>query len=265
MPTPFPGMDPYLERCGIWEQVHTSLIVGIQYHLTPLLRPKYRVAIEQRTYLALLPPDDQLVGMPDVLVFDPGSGPGVTATMVRAPAANVTAIEPEVGVLPLPEEMRERYLEIRDVETDVIVTVIEILSRSNKLSLIGRDQYEAKRMNILSSLTNLVEIDLLRAGKPLAMKASRQSDYRIVISRRQYRPRADLYLFDLRQPIPSVPIPLRPGEKEPLLPMNDLLHTLYDQGGYDLAVDYTLPAEPPLAAADAEWAAGLIRQTRRSE
>jgi hypothetical protein len=253
MPTPFPGMDPYLEQRGIWEQVHTSLIVAIQYHLTPLLRPKYRVAIEQRSYLTLLPPGDQLVGVPDALITAPDRS-GSASVMVMA----AIAAEPEVGVLPMAEEVRERYLEIRDVHTELVVTVIEILSPSNKLSKTGREQYETKRMNVLSSLTNLVEIDLLRAGRPFAMKASRQTDYRIVISRRQQRPHADLYLFNLRQPIPSFPIPLRPGEQEPVLPLNQLLHTLYDQGGYDLAIDYSRPVDPPLAEADAHWATELL-------
>jgi hypothetical protein len=258
-------MDPYLERRAIWEQVHTELIVDIRRHLQPLVRPRYHVSIEQRTYLAVLPPEDQLIGIPDALVFEPSGGFGSAVLIARPMVADVVAAEPEVGALPLPEEMRERYLEIRDNETDVVVTVIEILSRSNKLSTAGREQYEAKRMNVLSSMTNLVEIDLLRAGKPFAMKASRQSDYRIVISRRQYRPRADLYLFDVRQPIPSFPIPLRPGEKEPILPLNQLLHRLYDQGGYDMAVDYSLPADPPLSEDDAAWAAELVEQVQRSQ
>ena len=59
MPTPFPGMDPYLERRGIWEQVHTDLIVSIRRFLTPLLRPRYHVGIEERTSLAVLPPNEQ--------------------------------------------------------------------------------------------------------------------------------------------------------------------------------------------------------------
>lgn len=257
MPTPFPGMDPYLEQRGIWEQVHADFIVDIRRYLETRVRPRYHVSIEQRTYLALLPPKEQLIGIPDVLVLEP-SGGFAFQTLV----ADTIAAEPEVGVLPMAEEVRERYLEIRDVQTELVVTVIEILSPSNKLSKTGREQYETKRMNVLSSLTNLVEIDLLRAGRPFAMKASRQTDYRIVISRRQQRPHADLYLFNLRQPIPSFPIPLRPGEQEPVLPLNQLLHTLYDQGGYDLAIDYSRPADPPLSEADTQWATELLYPDR---
>jgi len=250
MPTPFPGMDPYLEQRGVWEQVHADLIVDIRRFLTPLLRPRYYVAIEQRTYLSLLPPDDQLVGIPDALVVV--SEGGATAPVATDVAA------PEAGTLPMPQEVRERYLEIRAAETRQVITVLEILSPSNKLTHDGRAHYERKRLNVLASLTNLVEIDLLRAGEPLAMHAPRQTDYRIVVSRSQHRPRADFYLFNVRQPIPTFPIPLRPGESEPALPLNQLLHTLYDEGGYDLMIDYSQPPQPPLSADDTAWAQEIM-------
>jgi len=251
MPTPFPGMDPYLEQRGVWEQVHTGLIVGIQHFLTPLLRPRYHVAIELRTYLSVLPPNDQRVGIPDALV--------IASEGTASPSAPVdVAATPEAGILPMPEEVHERFLEIRTVGTREVVTIIEILSPSNKLSKDGRAQYERKRLQVLASLTNLVEIDLLRAGEPFAMQAPRRTDYRIVVSRSVQRPRAELYLFNVRQPIPDFPIPLRPGESEPVLPLNKLLHTLYDEGGYDLVVDYSQPPDPPLPANDVEWARDVV-------
>lgn len=257
MPTPFPGMDPYLEQRGVWNQVHSDLIVDIRRFLTPRLRPKYHVGIEQRTYLALLPPGEDLVGIPDALVVASGAG----MTMI-APAQS--AVAPEIGILPQPEELRERYLEIRALETQQVVTVIELLSPGNKLSREGRAEYERKRLDVLSSRTNLVEIDLIRAGQPFPMQAPRQSDYRIVVSRSRQRPRADLYLFDLPQPIPDIPIPLQRGETEPVLPLNELLHRLYDEGGYDLIIDYSRPVEPSLRDANADWAHDLLERTRQN-
>ena len=251
MPTPFPGMDPYLERRGLWEEVHTDLIAGIRRFLTPLLRPRYRVAIERRTYLALLPPSEQRVGIPDVLVTSQDT---VATTVTTAPVV----ADPIVAELPMPEEVLERYLEIRDVTTQEVITVIEILSPTNKMTAEGRTQYERKRLKVLGNLTNLVEIDLLRAGEPFAMKVSHQSDYRIVVSRSEHRPQADVYLFSVRDPIPDSPIPLRPGEDEPILPLNQILHDLYDQGGYDLAVDYQQLPEPSLPDKDIEWLAEVL-------
>lgn len=257
MPTPFPGMDPYLERRGLWEEVHTDLIASIRRFLTPLLRPRYRVAIEQRTYLSVLPPDDQLIGMPDVLIrAERGDAP-----LAAGPVA--IAATPVIGELPLPEEVHERYLEVREVATQDVVTVIEILSPANKMSKVGRAQYEEKRLSVLASRTSLVEIDLLRAGKAFAMKIPGQQEvaknnYRIVVSRGWQRPRADFYLFSVREPIPAFPIPLRRGETEPLVPLNQILHELYDQGGYDLAIDYHQAPEPALGDEDGQWAKALL-------
>lgn len=256
MPTPFPGMDPYLERRGLWEEVHTGLITAIQHFLTPLLRPKYRVAIEQRTYLTLLPPNEQFSGKPDVLVTAPKAGSSSTATLTFVSTTGA----PLIGELPMSEEIKERFLEVRDVATQEVITVIEILSPTNKLGKEGRTQYEEKRMKVLASRTSLIEIDLLRAGKPFSMKLPdqhepTQSAYRIVVSRSWQRPRAAIYLFGIRETIPTFPIPLRRGEDEPLLPLNQILHELYDLGGYDLAIDYHQTPEPPLAEEDERWAA----------
>lgn len=257
MPSPFPGMDPYLERPGVWQQIHTTLIVEMQYYLTPLLRPRYHVAIEQSTYLTLLPPPDQRIGIPDVVVTERGQSSG------SAQAAQIltTVAEPIVAELPQLEEIQHRYLEIRDTETQEVITTIELLSPANKIGRQGREQYENKRPHILSSLTNLVEIDLLRTGDPMPMKTPYQNDYRIAVSRSYQRPRADVYLFSVRDPIPDFPIPLRRSEEEPALPLNRLLHDLYDKGGYDLVIDYRQSAIPPISDEDREWLNGLIAST----
>jgi len=257
MPTPFPGMDPYLERPGLWPQVHTALIVELQHFLSPLLRPRYYVAIEQLTYLTILPPAEGRAGAPDVLIVASQNGENVSPGMA---ASAVIAAGPVIAELPQPEEVKQRYLEIHDVETQVVITTIEILSPSNKIGREGRQQYEAKRLKILGSLTNLVEIDLLRAGEPMPMKVPQQNDYRLVISRSHQHPRAEVYLFSLRQPIPDLPIPLRPGEEEPLLPLNQLLHDLYDKSSYDLMIDYRHPPLPPLSKEEAGWAAKLVNE-----
>jgi hypothetical protein len=256
MPTPFPGMDPYLERPGLWVQVHTNLIVDIQRFLNSLLRPRYHVAVEQHTYLSILPPDEQLVGIPDALVVAPDDSDGNVAVAV-APSATVQALE---GELPLPEEVHQRYLEVHDTATSEVVTVIEIMSPANKTSQEGRIQYQRKRLKILSSLTNLVEIDLTRIGKPFPIKVQGKSDYRIVISRSTQRPKADIYLLSIRDKIPDFPIPLRKGETEPILPLNQILHDLYDLGSYDLVIGYHQTPKPPLSEKDAKWVAQLLTE-----
>lgn len=262
MPTPFPGMDPYLERRGFWEEVHTGLTAAIQQFLTPLVRPRYRVAIERRIYLTVLASDD-LVGKPDVLIVSPSGEP-----LPPAPEQAVITVAPQVAELPMAEEVIERYLEIREVTTGEVITTIEMLSHSNKSSRPGRQQYERKRLAVLTSLTNLVEIDLLRAGDPMPMRLlgnGSPGQYRLVVSRSQHRPRADVYPFSMREPIPSVPIPLRPGEEEPLLALNQIVHDLYDRAGYDLAIDYHRPPVPALRSEDAQWAALLMQHLPQLE
>jgi hypothetical protein len=257
MPTPFPGMDPYLEKPRLWPQIHAALAVEIQHFLTPLLRPRYHVSIEERTYLTVLPPSAEEVGILDVLVVSSRDDFEETEIAVATP----TAIKPIAGELPMPEKVVERYLEIHDVVNREVVTVIEILSPTNKTVPKNRLQYEHKRFEVLSSLTHLIEIDLIRKGKPFSMKIKGKSDYRIVVSRSWQRPLADIYLFGIREQIPDFPIPLRDGEPEPVLPLNKMIHDLYDLGGYDLVIDYQQPPVPRLSEEDTRWVAQLLNPT----
>ena len=99
----------------------------------------------------------------------------------------------------------------------------------------------------MNTRTHLVEIDLLRSGEPMDMIGlTEHSDYRILVSRSQRRPDADLYIFDVSDPIPAIPLPLLPEDNEPSLNLNQLLHDLYDRAGFDLRIDYSVPPEPPL-------------------
>ncbi len=258
MHIPFPGMDPYLERPALWHEVHTGLIVALQLHLAPLLPPHYRVAIEQRTYMTPFAPDD-LVGLPDVSVLREKSD------VAYAPALSITDSfsAPVVVRVPMPEEQRERYLEVRDTQSGVVITVIELLSPSNKRPGEGRHKYEQKRMRVLGSLTHLVEIDLLRGGEPMPMRVqdrSRTGQYHILVSRADRRPNADLYLFTVRNPIPTFPLPLQRGDSEPTVDLGKLLHDLYERAYYERAIDYHKDPVPPLDADDVAWADALLRQ-----
>jgi hypothetical protein len=101
----------------------------------------------------------------------------------------------------------------------------------------------------------------VRSGEPMPlMDDGRASAYRILVSRGERRPNATLYLFGVRQPIPTFPLPLKPGDQEPLVDMGQILHDLYDQASYDLRLDYTGDPDPPLTSADAAWAEQLLRQ-----
>jgi hypothetical protein len=213
--------------------------------LAPRLRPQYYVSIEERTYL--LEPGGGLAfsTYPDAAVI------GETAPIYQTATSGSEVVEVE---LPLPEEIRETYLEIREVADDKkVVTVIELLSPTNKRPGRGRELYEQKRLLLLGTKTHLVEIDLLRTGESPAMRGGPSSHYHILISRWQDRPTATLLPFGIRQPIPRFKLPLQEGDEEPMLGIGRLIHDLYDRAGYDLRIDYTADAEPPLTAEDKAW------------
>jgi hypothetical protein len=147
--------------------------------------------------------------------------------------------------------IEEAYLEVRDVQGGEVVTVIEILSPTNKRAGEGRRIYEQKRQRVLRSATHLVEIDLIRAGAPMPLLGSASTKpYRMLVSRSSKRPRAMLYDFSLSDPVPVLVVPLGPGDVEPPLSLQVLLRDLYDRAGYDLAVDHRTEPVPPLPAED---------------
>jgi Protein of unknown function (DUF4058) len=257
MPSPFPGMNPYLEAPSLWAGVHHWLITEIARSLLPQLRPRYFVAVEERVYQTLAK-GSALVGIPDNVVIQPA------LTTAAAPASNVAVVappnQPLTVTLPIAETIHEGYLEVREVGTNAVITVIEILSPANKRSGEGRAQYQSKRQQVLISSTHLVEIDLLCQGEPMPLaNAAPQSRYRILVSRSDVRPNADLYLFNLPDQIPSFPLPLQADDVEPVVDLQTLLHTVYEQGGYDLRLDYR-QAPTHLSQSEAVWVADCLQQ-----
>ena len=264
MPSPFPGMDPYLELPDFWSEVHHRLVTAIAIELAPPLRPKYQVAIEKRTYLA--PADDSvLVGIPDATVFTRQSRTAALPNSKPEPERSAVTFAHRQTPLrvnvPLIEEIQESFLEIREGGSGVVITVVEILSPKNKRPGEGRMAYDRKRQRVLSRITHLVEIDLLRGGEPMALLGEvPPTDYRILISRGDRRPTADLYAFDLSDPIPVFSLPLQANDAEPIVDVQRLLGQVYDQAGYDLRVDYGRSVMPPLSEAEAGWVDALLRQ-----
>jgi hypothetical protein len=148
--------------------------------------------------------------------------------------------------------IKERYLEVREVATKELITVIEVLSLTNKRSE-GRSLYETKRIKILTSMTNLVEIDLLRSGKPMMVQGALPSQYRILVSRASDRPNADLFAFDLQEEIPDFPVPLRGEMPEAIVNLQTVLNETYQRGRLDLLIDYTIAPVPNLKEHDRLW------------
>jgi Protein of unknown function (DUF4058) len=255
MPSPFPGMNPYLENPLFWSEVHNLLIAAIFRKLNPQLRPKYKVAIEKRVYQTT-EQDSLLVGVADVAVQSIQKVPSPQRASIAVASPSVEAVTVDVT---MPETVKETYLEVRDVTTQEVVTVIEMLSPKNKRSGEGRNAYVKKRLQVLGSYTNLVEIDLLREGKPQQVQTGIKTDYRILVSRALKRPKADLYAFNLPDRIPAYSLPLLELDPEPLLDIQTLVNELYDEGNYDLVIDYAQEPVPP-SQENAAWLDEVLKQ-----
>jgi hypothetical protein len=257
MPSPFPGMNPYLENPQIWPSVHHRLITAIADSLVPQLLPKYLVDIEKRVYQAT-ENDSLLVGIRDVTVQK-------ITNQSNSPTSNVAVAAPPITPLkvrvPMLMEFREAYLEVRETATQKVVTVIELLSPTNKRPGEGREAYLNKRQKILGSSTNLVEIDLLRAGEAMPVFGNDfTANYGILVSQGNCRPEADLYLFNLSNLIPTFPLPLQSGDTEPIVDLKNLLDGVYDRAAYNYIIDYTKQPLPTLSETETTWLETHIKE-----
>jgi hypothetical protein len=244
-------MNPYLEQPGVWHDFHQALILAIRNAITPQIRPGYVAKIEDHIYIHELASEERyLLGRSDVSVVKSGE---------RVPVATAhTIVAPAYGrILPNVDQIHESYIEIRDRESQELTTVIEILSPTNKASGSDREQYLGKRNVILAGNTHLVEIDLLRGGDRMPVEDLPASDYLVMVSRSYERPRVELWPVSLRERLPTIPIPLRHGDRDATINLQQLLHEQYDAAGYDDYV-YRGHPQPPLPDAQVEWAAGLL-------
>ncbi|MBV8487139.1 MAG: DUF4058 family protein, partial [Planctomycetaceae bacterium] len=174
----------------------------------------------------------------------------------RAAAAGLLET-PAQSLLPEFDAEGESFLEIRDRQGRQLVTVIELLSPTNKRVGSSREQYLAKRAKLLRSTVHLVEIDLLRGGLPMPFAERPAGLYSVLVSRAGQRPRADFWPFGLRDPLPTVPIPLRPDDQDARLDLRSILDRVYDESGYAHFV-YDYEPDPPLEDQDVAWAHGVI-------
>jgi hypothetical protein len=248
MPSPFPGMNPYFEQPWLWRAFHGRFLVLLQDVITPLVVPRYTCDYEEALFLDEPTGPTSSFAVAD-LAFARRSRSKKTISLT-AVAAPVTGTVPDIL------RRRHRWLTVRDTADRRVVTVIELLSPSNKQGGPDREQYLTKRRRVLNSSAHFIEIDLLRGGQRMPITDVPACDYLVMVSRRKERPRVGLWPIGLRDELPAVPIPLR-GEPEPMIPLKPVLDRVYDGGGYRYKL-YDHPPDPPLSAADARWAHGLI-------
>lgn len=253
MPSPFPGMDPFIESQE-WEDFHHSAIDVMREQLTSNVGPRYAVRIERRIYVEHSDDPEPDVVIADVAITGRRAGGPTAPEAGHAPFAM-----PVTCLVAMPEERRESYLVIKDLEAERVVTVAELLSPSNKRRGSGRKKYLAKREEVLGSATHLVEFDLLRGGTRLPMRSPLPpGDFFAIVGDARRRPRSDVYAWHLSERMPCVPIPLAKGDADIPLDLQRVLDTAYDRARYDRMLNYAAPLVPPADAGTQKWIDELL-------
>ena len=261
MPSPFPGMDPYLEQPALWPGVHQGIITYARAALNALLPPHYVADIGERLYV--VQPDRSIY--PAVVVVEPPS----TAPFPERQREGTTALlssDPPWVLTVESVEVREVFVEILSVgDASQVVAVIEVLSPSNKTANSeGRQLYLTKQQEILRSPTHLIEIDLLRSGEP-TVAAPRERliergvwDYLVCLHRGGQPGRYEVWATTVRQRLPRIRVPLAHGEPDVVLDVQAVFDRCYDEGAYARRLNYQRDPPTPLSNADHAWARALF-------
>jgi hypothetical protein len=259
--SPFPGMDPYLERH--WRDVHADLVTQSRSQLNRVLPGDLVARVEERVVIDSVDYQTTRAIYPDARVFaDPKAVPSVSTGQSGTAVMEPIILEQES------EEHVETYVTILDGEGGELITVVEFLSPTNKLPGLGRDQYRQKRSELLAARVNFVEVDLVRQGPwrellvPLVAPLRTETAYRAIVRRAHPRLQVELYPLSIRSPLPGIPVPLREGEEDVALDLQGLLEHAYREGRYD-HTDYNQSCHPALDADDAYWADELLRKAGR--
>ena len=253
MPSPFPGMDPYLES-WIWPDFHLTFLIALRAAVNAVLPRPYVARADRHVWVDSPETDPRLLGRPDLYVADPLDAP-------PGSEAVTTLAAPVAAALPYPARKGQPFLKIVDTRNHRVVTAVELLSPANKTPGRDRDAYLNKRADYLASQVNLVEMDLLRSGaRPPVVGTIPPADYYIVVCRVFDFPQAGVWPLTVRDQLPTIPIPLNPDVEPPLVSLRPSLDRAYDEAGYEQEIDYTQPPTPPLHAADAAWAATLLAE-----
>jgi hypothetical protein len=250
MPSPFPGMNPYLEQADCWEDFHQRYVVKLADMLAALVGPSYIVKIEAEIYVREISEHPWLlVGKGDVGLSRMGSrGNGEVQTSVLE--------APVIMELHLEEE-KSAFIEIRDKKKRDLVTIVEMLSPTNKYSGKNREQFVAKRTELLQSLVNYIELDFLRGGPRMPLPSMPKCDYYALVRACKHWRRIGFWPLIIRDPLPTIPIPLCVPDADVKLDLQAALHQVYDAAGYAGYI-YDGKPEPALVRKDVAWARKFV-------
>jgi hypothetical protein len=265
MPSPFPGMDPYLEHPSVFPNLHDKLIVHLEETLQPLLPEPYYAKGNQRVWVDYI----EASRIPDVGVMKPGQ-PAVSVAVGNGGGVAVAEMPVKVTAPYIPwDEFREPFVEIysREGEQPRLVTAIEVLSPSNKTpGQPSRAAYRQKQSELIGSQVHLVEIDLLRMGthttavphKELLRRCS-PVDYHVCVHYFDQPSDFFIYPIQLADRLPKITIPLLPGDVGVAVELQSVLDQCYDRGPYRREVNYANDPPPPaLLPEKLAWVKGVL-------
>jgi hypothetical protein len=255
-------MDPYLE--SHWGDVHQALIMYSRDQLQDRLPAGLRARVGERVFVESTNGNGRNI-YPDIHVVEHRLPP----TSLPMPETGLAVAEPLVINLP-DEPVTESYIEIIDLGSgNQVITVIEVLSPSNKLPGPGHKLYQQKQQELLQSRVSLVEIDLQRSGQwVLAVPRNcippfYRTPYQVCVRRGWQRTTFEVYRAPLRERLPIIRVPLRESDADVPLDLQSAIDQCYRNGRYDQDIDYKSQPDPPLDPADASWVDELLRGQER--
>jgi hypothetical protein len=263
MADPFPGIDPYVEASGYWEDFHLSFLPYCRDTLNDLLPAPYEARLGEHLHLMERAGRQAQEIHPDVSMTK-GDRRSSRGTARRAALGGTLTLEPVTIPLPSPiTEVRDVWIEIRRRPKRIPVAVIELLSPTNKTGD-GFWEYKSKRRSLIRQRVHLVEFDFLLGGRRLPMgRPLPPGDYYALVSRAERRPDCEVYAWAIRDPLPTIPIPLLAPDPDVVLDLGALFATAYKRGHYAGSIDYTTPLVIVKKPEDRAWAEQIARRWRR--
>src|SRR6266446_8131444 len=259
MASPFPGMDPYLEDPAFWADFHKRFLNCWCEAVAAALPDNYDARLDETVNLVQMSPEVIKLIYPDVAV----SREPRRTKRAHSRRSGTLLLEPVHIPHEFLEEVRQTRIEILHRPERTLVAVLEMLSPFNK-SGEGFEQYRAKRTTILAQKLHLVELDLLVGGKRLPLsKPLPSADYYALISRAEERPNCAVYHWALRDPLPTIPIPLRAPDADIPIDLGKVFRDTYERGRYARSLFYTQPPAARLSRKDAQWATGVASKKTR--
>jgi hypothetical protein len=225
MPSPFPGMDPYLEDPKHWNTFQHQFVAGLYHTLLPGLVDRYRARVGTRSYTVEMP---------------------LFTSVVR-------------------EAHEEPFVEIRERGDGRLVTLIDLVSPANKTTATGREAYLATRKLVETQRANALEIDLVTQGSPMldySRDALPEHDYTFTVTRALAPGKYEIYTATVQKRLPKFKLPLAVDDRDAMLDLQDVFRRAYDLGNFGKTVRYgdALPSAVKLSDVNRTWVELVLKQ-----